>query len=147
MYLTADDRGDFASIMHNWPAEEVDVVVVTDGSRILGLGDLGANGMGIPIGKLILYTAAGGIHPQRCLPVMLDFGCDNEEILKNPYYLGADHERLKGPEYIAAVDEFVHAVKIRYPNAFIQFEDFSSDVANYLLDRYRYKECVFNDDI
>jgi malic enzyme len=147
MYLTAADRGDYASIMHNWPSDEVDVVVVTDGSRILGLGDLGANGMGIPIGKLILYVAAGGIRPTHCLPVMLDFGCDNEEIRRNPFYLGADHERLKGPEYIAAVDEFVHAVKIRYPNAFIQFEDFSSDVANYLLDRYKLKECVFNDDI
>lgn len=119
LYLTAEDRGDFCALMYNWPADEVDVVVVTDGSRILGLGDLGVNGMGIPIGKLILYTAAGGINPNKCLPVMLDFGTDNEELRKDPYYLGADHERLKGDEYIAAVDEFVHAVRSRYPNAFI----------------------------
>jgi malic enzyme len=147
MYLTAEDRGDFIPLMYNWPAEEVDVVVVTDGSRILGLGDLGANGMGIPIGKLILYVAAGGIRPTHCLPVMLDLGCDNDEVRESPWYLGADHKRIKGDEYIAAIDEFVHAVKIRYPNAFIQFEDFSSDVANMLLERYKDHECIFNDDI
>jgi len=134
-------------MMFNWPHDEVDVIVVTDGSRILGLGDLGSNGMGIPIGKLTLYVACAGINPHRVLPVMLDMGTDNPDLLNDPYYLGMQHPRLGEDDYIAAVDEFINAVRERFPHAFIQFEDFSSNHAKKLLDRYRHKELVFNDDI
>jgi malate dehydrogenase (oxaloacetate-decarboxylating)(NADP+) len=154
LYLSKLDRGHMHAAVANWPHIDVHVLVVTDGSRILGLGDLGANGMGIPIGKLSLYCAAGGIAPHRVLPVMLDCGTDNEDLLKDPYYIGIQEPRLRGKEYFEVVDEFMDAVRSRYPNAFIQFEDFSSDVASKILTYYRDDEChkrqpvcVFNDDI
>jgi malate dehydrogenase (oxaloacetate-decarboxylating)(NADP+) len=147
MYFCAKDRMNMGSMMFNWPAKRVDVVVVTDGSRILGLGDLGANGMGIPIGKLALYCAAGGIAPHRVLPVQLDFGTNNPDLLNDEFYLGLQHPRLEGEEYMELLDEFVHAVFNRYPNAFLQFEDFSSDKAADILERYRGERLVFNDDI
>ena len=109
MYFCAKDRMNMGSMMFNWPAKRVDVVVVTDGSRILGLGDLGANGMGIPIGKLALYCAAGGIAPHRVLPVQLDAGTDNEALLNDPAYRGWRQPRLKGDEYFSLVDEFMQA--------------------------------------
>lgn len=102
--------------VYNWPHRDVHVIVVTDGSRILGLGDLGANGMGIPIGKLSLYCAAGGIAPHRVMPVVLDVGTDNQELLNDKYYLGLQSPRLKGAEYYQLVDEFMHAVRFRWPN-------------------------------
>jgi malic enzyme len=114
------------------------VVVVTDGSRILGLGDLGANGMGIPIGKLALYCAAGGIAPHRVLPVTLDVGTNNETLLNDPNYLGIRERRIVGPDYYDMVDEFMHAVYARYPGAIVQFEDFETPKAVPLLERYRY---------
>jgi len=135
------------AMVHNWPAEEVDVVVVTDGSRILGLGDLGAHGMGIPIGKLMLYAAAGGIDPRRMMPAMLDAGTDNAALRADPWYLGLSQPRLRGDEYFSLVHEFVNAVHHRWPKAIIQFEDFSSDKAGKILDTYRANHLCFNDDI
>jgi malate dehydrogenase (oxaloacetate-decarboxylating)(NADP+) len=132
---------------HNWPRNDVEVVVVTDGSRILGLGDLGANGMGIPIGKLALYVAAGGVDPRKVLPVMLDLGTDNASLQSDPWYLGMTHSRLRGPEYYAMVHEFVNSIHARWPHALIQFEDFSSDKAATILETYRHKHLCFNDDI
>lgn len=114
MYFNYHDRGDMAAMMYNWPHADVHVIVVTDGSRILGLGDLGANGMGIPIGKLALYCAAGGIAPHRVLPVMFDAGTNNESLLKDPTYLGMKHNRLDGDEYFDMLDEFVHACYARW---------------------------------
>jgi malic enzyme len=135
------------SQVYNWPHKDVHVIVVTDGSRILGLGDLGANGMGIPIGKLSLYCAAGGIAPHRVLPVVLDVGTENETLLKDKFYLGVPKRRLRGQAYHYLVNEFMDAVRFRWPNVLVQFEDFSSDVAQILLDKYRHNHLCFNDDI
>lgn len=126
---------------------EVDVIVVTDGERVLGLGDLGIGGMGIPIGKLALYTAAGGVDPARTLPVILDVGTDNEALLSDPLYLGWRHQRVRGDEYDELVDAFVAAVRRRFPNALVQWEDFAQVHANRLLERHRDTICSFNDDI
>ena len=147
MYFSSADRGLFSSMVWNWPHDEVEVIVVTDGSRILGLGDLGANGMGIPIGKLALYVAAGGIHPRKVLPVMLDAGTDNAQLRSDPWYLGMTHPRLKGDEYYSLVHELVKSLSSRWPEAVIQFEDFSSDKAMDILETYRYDHLCFNDDI
>jgi malate dehydrogenase (oxaloacetate-decarboxylating)(NADP+) len=147
MYFSLHDRGFMGSMMYNWPESEVDVIVVTDGSRILGLGDLGVNGMGIPIGKLALYVAAGGIHPSRVMPVMLDVGTNNLALQKDPNYLGIQEPRLRGPEYLRFVDEFMMAVKHRFPNAMVQFEDFETAVAAPILAKYKDSMRCFNDDI
>ncbi|CAG9462641.1 unnamed protein product [Pedinophyceae sp. YPF-701] len=147
MFFTARDRGQMASMLFNWQQMDVDAIVVTDGSRILGLGDLGVNGLGIPIGKLDLYVAAAGFHPHRVLPCVIDVGTDNESLLADPAYMGLHQRRLKGPEYLEVVDEFVRAVTSRWPRAVLQFEDFSTDVASMLLERYRSHHLVFNDDI
>jgi malate dehydrogenase (oxaloacetate-decarboxylating)(NADP+) len=146
-YITPEDKGDIAELLDNWPEKDVRVIVVTDGSRILGLGDLGCNGMGIPIGKLSLYTAGGGIRPEYCLPVMLDMGTDNEDLLHELMYLGYPHKRLKGAEYDEIVEEFVMAVQQKYPKALIQFEDFVTHNAYKLLHRYQDRVLCFNDDI
>lgn len=147
MYFSSDDVGQMAAMVANWPGKVVSVAVVTDGSRILGLGDLGANGMGIGIGKLALYCSAGGVAPHRVLPVVIDVGTDNDDLLQNPYYLGLRQPRLKGQAYLDVVDEFVSALYSRYPDVLLQFEDFSSTVAQPLLDRYRDSYLCFNDDI
>lgn len=147
MYFNYHDLGDMSAMMYNWKAKDVHVICVTDGSRILGLGDLGANGMGIPIGKLALYCAAGGIAPHRVLPIMFDAGTNNTELLESDTYLGLQHERLEGDEYYEMLDEFMAAVYNRYPNVFLQFEDFSSDKAMNILNRYRDKYLCFNDDV
>jgi len=147
MYFSENDRGQMASMVYNWPQKDVHVIVVTDGSRILGLGDLGANGMGIPIGKLSLYCAAGGIPPHRVLPIVLDVGTDNEELLNDDLYIGVQKKRLRGKEYYHLVDEFMNAVRYRWPNVLVQFEDFNSSVAQPLLDKYRGSHLCFNDDI
>lgn len=147
MYFSKNDVGHMTSMVYNWPHKDVRIVVVTDGSRILGLGDLGAHGMGIPIGKLALYCAAGGIAPHRVLPVVVDVGTDNEELLEDPFYLGVRSRRLSGAEYYAVVDEFLQAVYHRWPRVLVQFEDFSSAVAQPLLDRYRHAYLTFNDDV
>jgi malate dehydrogenase (oxaloacetate-decarboxylating)(NADP+) len=134
-------------MLDNWPEDDIRVIVVTDGNRILGLGDLGANGIGIPIGKLSLYTAMGGIHPDLCLPIMFDMGTDNEELLNDPLYLGYPHKRLQGKAYFDLLDEFISSVQNKFPNALIQFEDFLTPNAYEILNRYRNKVLCFNDDI
>ena len=146
MFLSFPDRGSLDGILSNAP-DEVDIIVVTDGERILGLGDQGVGGMGIPIGKLSLYSLCGGIHPRRTLPVMLDLGTDNHELLSDPQYIGWRHERIKGDQYESFIAEFVQAVKMRYPNVLLQWEDFASADAERLLKYYRNELCTFNDDI
>ena len=146
-YINPGDKGEIRKILDNWPVDDVRVIVVTDGERILGLGDLGASGMGIPIGKLQLYVAGAGIDPEQCLPIMLDVGTNNEEFLHDPLYLGWQEERLRGDEYYELVEEFVEAVQDKYPKALIQFEDFTTNNAYKLLDTYKDKCLCFNDDI
>lgn len=146
-YFTLRDKGSFSDMLWNIPTTKVDAIVVTDGSRILGLGDLGIQGMGIPIGKLDMYVAAAGFRPDRVLPCILDVGTDNPNLLADPSYMGLRQPRLRGSDYIEIVDEFVSAVMGRWPDAVLQFEDFRTEVANTLLQRYKDHHCIFNDDI
>lgn len=146
-YITPEDKGNIRHMLDNWPRPDVRVIVVTDGQRILGLGDLGSNGMGIPIGKLQLYVACAGIVPRQCMPVMLDVGTNNEELLNDPLYLGYPHRRLEGAAYYELVDEFIQAVQDRYPQALVQFEDFLTPNAYGLLSKYKNEILCFNDDI
>ena len=146
-YINTHDRGNIENMLANWPKKEVRLIVVTDGQRILGLGDLGANGIGIPIGKLALYSACAGIPPEQCMPIILDVGTNNQSLRNDPLYLGINQSRLTGDAYTELVDEFVDAVQKTFPHVLIQFEDFLTPNAYTLLRRYQDRICCFNDDI
>lgn len=148
LYIAHPQQDEISRILNNAPRpENVEVIVVTDGERILGLGDLGVGGMGIPVGKLSLYTLCAGIHPATTLPILLDVGTDNRDLLADPLYLGWRHERIRGEEYDRFIEAFVTAVQEMFPNVLLQWEDFSKNNASRLLDRYRDRLCTFNDDI
>jgi malate dehydrogenase (oxaloacetate-decarboxylating) len=147
LYISYPQRHELDAVLENRPFRRVDVIVVTDGERVLGLGDQGVGGMAIPVGKLTLYTLCGGIDPARTLPVLLDAGTDNPERLADPHYLGWRHPRVRGADYDAFVEEFVRAVERHLPGVLLQWEDFAQGNARRLLDRYRDRLCTFNDDI
>ncbi|MFF7445594.1 MULTISPECIES: oxaloacetate-decarboxylating malate dehydrogenase [unclassified Streptomyces] len=147
LFLTYEDRHRFREILRNRPGRDVDVIVVTDGQRILGLGDQGVGGMGIPIGKLSLYTAIGGIHPARTLPILLDVGTDNEDLLAGEHYLGRRRHRVTGAEYDEMIESFVDAVRSELPGTLLQWEDFATPHARPILTRYQDQLLTFNDDI
>ncbi len=147
LFISYPERDKIDDMLQNATKQNVKVIVVTDGERILGLGDQGLGGMGIPIGKLALYTSCGGISPAYCLPIMLDVGTNNRDLLDDPMYMGCRHPRISGDEYDKFLDQFIQAVRRRWPSVLLQFEDFAQTNATPLLNKYRNQLCCFNDDI
>mgnify|MGYP006413424801 FL=1 len=147
LYICEKFKGNIRHVLDDWPMSNVDIIVLTDGSRILGLGDLGVNGMGIPIGKLHLYVAAAGFNPARVLPVVIDVGTNNEHLLESPFYMGLRKRRTEGEAFYSLVDELMDGIQDKWPNALVQFEDFQNEKAFGTLERYRHKYLCFNDDI
>ena len=147
LYISYPHQDKIEAMLASFPRDEIDVIVVTDGERILGLGDLGVGGMAIPVGKLALYTLFGGIHPARTLPILLDLGTNNQRMLDDPLYIGWRSQRISGQEYEMFIDKFIQAVKKIYPNVLLQWEDFAKPHALPLLMKYRESLCSFNDDI
>ncbi len=147
LFIPYPHRDRIEEMLRNYGSSEIEAIVVTDGERILGLGDQGVGGMGIPIGKLSLYVACGGVHPKKTLPIVLDVGTNNQERIRDPHYIGWKHERITGDDYLAFIDSFVDAVKQVWPDVLLQFEDFAFQHATPLLARYRDQLCMFNDDV
>ncbi len=147
LFIPYPHRDRIEEMLRNYGSSEIEAIVVTDGERILGLGDQGVGGMGIPIGKLSLYVACGGVHPKQTLPIVLDVGTNNQERIRDPHYIGWKHERITGDDYLAFIDSFVDAVKQVWPDVLLQFEDFAFQHATPLLARYRDQLCMFNDDV
>ena len=147
LYISYNFKGKVKSLLKNWANNDIEIIVCTDGERILGLGDLGANGMGIPVGKLVLYTICAGINPNKCLPITIDVGTNNQKLIDDPMYLGLSHRRIQGSKYEDFIDEVISSLSEVFPESVIQFEDFANKNASYFLQKYKYKYRKFNDDI